>query len=80
MEIVMQTASHDWCGVADIGTWLAKYSKRYSETQVSYALKKHHKVVICRSIQNGWVFKMVAVSTGWAIAVDNAFNASETFW
>ncbi len=53
-------------------------SVRPSETQVSYTLKKHHKVVIFRSIQNSWVFKMVAVSTGCAIAVDNAFNLRST--
>ena len=29
-----------------------------------------------RSIQNGWAFKMVVVSTGCAIAVDHAFNFS----
>ncbi len=37
-------------------------------------LKKHHKVVISGSIQNGWVFKMLAVLTGCAIALDHAFN------
>ncbi len=43
----------------------AKYSKRSSETQVSYnTLKKHHRVFISRSIQIGWAFKMVVVSTG----------------
>ena len=51
----------------------AKYSKRSSETQVSYTLK-NIIVLISRSIQNGWAFKMVAVSTGCAIAVDHAFN------
>ncbi len=30
-----------------------KYSKRSSETQVSYTLKKHHRVLISRSIANG---------------------------
>ncbi len=49
-------------------------SKRSSETQVSYTLKKHHRVCISRSIQNGWAFKVVVVSTGCAIAVDHAFN------
>ncbi len=29
---------------------------------------------ISRSIQNGWAFKIVIVSTGCAIAVDHAFN------
>ncbi len=29
-----------WRGVVDISTWLAKYSRRSSETQVSYTLKK----------------------------------------
>ena len=29
---------------------------------------------VCPSIQNGWVFKMVADSTGCAIADDDAFN------
>ena len=43
-------------------------------SQVSYTLKKHHRVCISTSIQNGWAFKMVAVSTGCAIAVDHAFN------
>ncbi len=52
----------------------AKYSKRSSETQVNYTLKEHHRVCIARSIQNGWVFKMVVVATGCAIAVDHAFN------
>ncbi len=55
----------------------AKYSKRSSEAQVSYSLEKHHRVFILRGIQNGWAFKimkMVAVSTGCAIAVDHAFN------
>ncbi len=33
-----------------------------------------HRVFISRSIQNGWAFKMVAVSTGFAIAVDHPFN------
>ena len=32
------------------------------------------RVFISRSIQNGWAFKMVVVSTGCAIAVDYAFN------
>ena len=54
----------------------AKYSKRSSETQVSYTLKKHQRVVISWSIQNGWAFKMVVVSTGCAIAVGHAFNKS----
>ncbi len=46
--------------------------------QVSYTLKKHHRMVISRSIQNGWAFKMVVVSTGCAIAVDHAliFNVN----
>ncbi len=39
-------------------------------------LLKHHRVFISRSIQNGWAFKMVVVSTGCAIAVDHAFNSS----
>ncbi len=52
----------------------AKYSKRSSETQVSYTLKKHHRVFISRSIQNGCAFKIVVVSTGCAIAVNNTFN------
>ena len=52
----------------------AKYSKGSSETQVSYTLKKHHRVLISRSIQNGWAFKMVVVSTCCAIAADHAFN------
>ena len=36
----------------------------------------HPSVSLCisRSIQNGWAFKMVAVSTGCAIAVDYAFK------
>ncbi len=34
----------------------------------------HPSVHISRSIQNGWAFKMVVVSTGCAIAVDHAFN------
>ena len=63
-----------WRRVVDIGTWHAKYSKWSSETQVSYTLKRHHRMCISRSIQNGWVFKMVVVSTGCAIAVDHAFN------
>ena len=58
-------------GVVDIGTW---HSKMSSETQVSYTLKKHCKAFISRSIQNGWVFKIVVISTGSAIAVDHAFN------
>ncbi len=45
----------------------AKYSKRSSETQVSYTLK--------RSIQNGWAFKMVVVDH----AVDHAFNILGVF-
>ncbi len=52
----------------------AKYSKRSNETQVNYTLKKHQREFISRSIQNGWAFKIVAVSTGCAIAVDHAFN------
>ena len=62
-----------WRGVVDSGTGFAKYSKRSSETQVSYILKKHHRVFILRSFQNGWAFKMVVVSTGCAIAVDHTF-------
>ncbi len=34
----------------------AKYSKRSSETQVSYTLKKHHRVFNSRSIQNSCCF------------------------
>ncbi len=49
-------------------------SKRSNETQVSNTLKRHHKVFISRSIQNGWAFKMVVVSTGCALAFDLAFN------
>ena len=52
----------------------AKYFKRSSETQVSYTLKKHHRVFISRSVQNGWAFKLVDVSTGCAIAVDHTLN------
>ncbi len=37
-------------------------------------LENHHRVFISRSIQNGGAFKMVVVPTGWAIAVDHAFN------
>ncbi len=51
-----------------------KYSKRSSETPVSYTPKNHHRVFISRSIQNGGTFKMVLVPTGCAIAVDHAFN------
>ena len=32
-------------------------------------------MVISRSIQNDWAFKMVVVSTDCAIAVDHAFNS-----
>ena len=32
-----------------------------------------------RSLQNGWAFKMVVVSTGCAIAVDHAFNYQENY-
>ena len=48
----------------------AKYSKKSNETQVNTQ-------VISRSIQNGWAFKMVVVSTGCAILVDHAFNLEE---
>ena len=34
-----------------------------------------HRVCISRSIQNGWVFEMVVVSTGCATMVDHAFNS-----
>ncbi len=44
-----------------------------SQTQVSYTLKKI-RVLISRSIQNGWAFKMVVVLTGCTIAIDHAFN------
>ena len=33
------------------------------------------RVFFSRSIQNGWEFKLVVVSTGCAIAVDHAFNS-----
>ncbi len=52
----------------------AKYSKRSSETQVSYTLKNIIESSASRIIQNGWAFEMFVVSTGCAIAVDHAFN------
>ena len=50
-----------------------RLSVRLSVRQVSYTLR----VFISRSIQNGWAFKMVVVSTGCAIAVDHAFNITQ---
>ncbi len=58
-----------------VSVGISKYSKRSSETQVSYTLKKHRRVFISRGIQNGLAFKMVVVSTGGATAVDHTFNS-----
>ncbi len=47
-------------------------------------LTYNHRVFISRSIQNGWAFKIIFVSTCCAIAVDQAFNSfaaeSLTLW
>ena len=56
--------------------WLAKYSKRSSETQIRYTVKKS---VHLKEHSNGSAFKMVVVSTGCAIAVDHAFNFLHVF-
>ncbi len=36
-------------------------------------------LLMSSSIQNGWAFKMVVVSTGCAITVDHAFNLKAIF-
>ncbi len=61
-----------WCGVVDIGT-LPSTAKSPVKHK-SATLLTHRRVFISRSIQNGWAFKMVVVSTGCAITVDHAFN------
>ena len=62
--------------MVDIGTWLCKGSVKHKSAAL---LKNHHRVCISRSIQNGWAFKMVVVSTGCAIAVNYAFNYIHVF-
>ncbi len=64
-----------WRGVVDIGTWLCQVQQKVQwNTSQLHFKKKHHRVYISWSIQNGWAFKMVVVSTCCAIAVDHAFN------
>ncbi len=48
----------------------AKYSKMSNETQIRYTLK-HHGVLISRGVK---MVVHVAVSTGWAFAVNHPFN------
>ena len=44
------------CVLSCLVLGFAKYSERSSETQVSYILKKHHRVFISSGIQNGCCF------------------------
>ena len=73
--ICPSTLSHlNWLGVVDIGT-LPSTAK---------GLVKHKSATLLKNIiecstqvmehQNGWVFKLVVVSTGCAIAVDHTFH------